>query len=138
MCEEEHGTERVLDLTSLPLEAVQAHGGEGEILFHRVFEASAFRGPWNFVDYAVLPPGTSIGVHTHGRNEELYLVLDGRGEMILEGKRFPVGPGSVILNRAGGTHGLANPGPGWLRIFVVEVQLETEEGSEDTMDHEQR
>ena len=124
MREKEGRTERVLELKDLPLERVRAHGGEGEILFHRVFHARAFRGPWNFVDYAVLPPGTSIGVHTHGENEELYLVLEGHGEMVLDGERFTVGPGSVVLNRPGGTHGLANPGPGPLRIFVVEVRAD--------------
>ena len=70
--------DRVVKLQELPLERVVAHGGDGEILFHRPFEASAFEGPWNFVDYAVLPPGTSIGLHTHESDEELYLVLTRR------------------------------------------------------------
>jgi mannose-6-phosphate isomerase-like protein (cupin superfamily) len=114
---------RVLRLDELPLEPVVAHGGEGRIGFHRVFEASDFQGPWNFVDYAVLPPGASIGTHRHGRNEELYLVLEGEGTMHLDGQSFPVRAGHVVLNRPGGEHGLVNTSPAPLRLFVVEVAV---------------
>ncbi|MBU0753592.1 MAG: cupin domain-containing protein [Planctomycetes bacterium] len=114
---------RILNLNDLPLEEVTAHEGEGKIRFNRVFSEEAFGGPWNFVDYAVLPPGTSIGIHTHGDNEELYLVLEGTGTMHLDGKDHPVRPGSVILNRRGGTHGLKNTGRVPLKIFVTEVRI---------------
>jgi quercetin dioxygenase-like cupin family protein len=105
------------------LARVCAHGGEGTIDFARVFAAGDFSSPIHFVDYAVLPPGSSIGRHTHGANEELYLVLEGSGLMHLDGRDFQVGPGTVILNRAGGTHGLRNDSGAPVRIFVVEVGL---------------
>ncbi|MFH1999828.1 MAG: cupin domain-containing protein [Planctomycetota bacterium] len=113
----------VLNLNKLPLEEVVAHDGEGRILFNRVFDEHAFHGPWNFVDYAVLPPGTSIGIHTHGANEELYLVLEGEGLMHLDGEEIPVSAGSVILNMPGGTHGLRNCGNKPLKIFVTEIRV---------------
>ena len=113
----------VLKLDELPLESVVAHGGEGRIGFHRLLQAADVRGPWNFVDYAVLPPGASIGRHRHGRNEELYLVLEGEGTMQLDGQSFPVRAGHVVLNRPGGEHGLVNTSQAPLRIFVVEVAV---------------
>jgi mannose-6-phosphate isomerase-like protein (cupin superfamily) len=113
----------VLQLDELALERVVAHGGQGRIGFHRLFEAADFAGPWNFVDYAVLPPGASIGTHRHGRNEELYLVLEGEGTMQLEGKSIPVRAGHVVLNRPGGEHGLVNTSAAPLRLFVVEVAV---------------
>lgn len=116
-----------LELSALPLDSVVAHGGAGRIGFHRVLDGQARPGAWNFVDYAVLPPGASIGVHTHGDDEELYLVLEGRGRMHLDGREFPVGPGSVVVNRPFGTHGLANTGDGTLRLFVVEVPRRSED-----------
>jgi mannose-6-phosphate isomerase-like protein (cupin superfamily) len=114
---------RIANLNDLPLESVRAHGGEGTILFHRVLRGAEVAGAWNFVDYAVLPPGSSIGRHTHGDDEELYLVLEGEGTMHLDGRDFHVRPGSVILNDARGTHGLRNDSPAPIRIFVVEVAL---------------
>ena len=109
------------ELAALMLERVRAHGGDGTIGFQRLFEGHAREGAWNFVDYAVLPPGASIGRHTHGDEEELYLVLEGRGTMFLDGQEFPVQAGSVILNPRGGTHGLRNDSEAPLRLFVVEV-----------------
>ena len=114
---------RVRRLGETPLRRTVAHGGLGEIAFARLFRHHEFAAPISFVDYAVIPPGASIGEHRHGGNEEIYLVLEGEGEMTLDGARFPVGPGSVVVNRPGGVHGLRNTGRGDLRIFVVEVRL---------------
>ena len=112
-----------LRLDEVELERVRAHGGEGTILFRRLLEGDRAAGAWHFVDYAVVPPGASIGRHRHGANEELYLVLEGHGTMFRDGEEFEVGPGSVVLNRAFGEHGLRNDGEGPLRLFVVEVAL---------------
>jgi len=118
---------RVRRLADEALAQVVAHGGAGAIGFLRLFDRADFTAPVHFVDYAVLPPGASIGRHTHGRNEELYLVLEGNGLMHLDGTEFRVGPGSVIVNRPGGTHGLKNDSDRDLRLFVVEIGLDGEE-----------
>ena len=111
----------VKSLADLPLATVQAHHGDGTIGFHRLFAAADFVGPCNFVDYAVLPPGSSIGRHRHGHDEEIYLVLSGQGTMQRDGETFRVGPGSVVVNRVHGEHGLRNDGDEVLRLFVVEI-----------------
>ena len=51
---------------------MQVHDGKAIISVARPFVGSDFAGPWHFVDYAVLPPGSSIGLHCHGDDEELY------------------------------------------------------------------
>lgn len=55
-----------------------------------------------------LEPGATIGEHAHPNTEDLYLILAGRGVGILDGERFPVGPGDLFLVKAGGSHGLVN------------------------------
>lgn len=55
-----------------------------------------------------LEPGASIGEHAHPNTEDLYLILEGRGTGVLDGERFPVGPGDLFLVKAGGSHGLIN------------------------------
>jgi mannose-6-phosphate isomerase-like protein (cupin superfamily) len=98
-----------------------AHEGEGEILTSRVEEVAAV-GAANFLDLTILPPGTSIGVHTHGpADEEIYIVVSGEGTMRLEDEEFIVVPGDVIVNRRRGTHGLANTGTKPIRLVVVEI-----------------
>jgi mannose-6-phosphate isomerase-like protein (cupin superfamily) len=106
-------------------ERVRAHGGANEISFARVLERAG--GPLRFIDLSVLAPGADIGCHTHSHdNEELYVVVAGRGLMSLDGAEFEVQPGDVILNRAGGSHGLTNTGNEELRIVVIEVDAREE------------
>ncbi len=106
-------------------ERVRAHGGEREIAFARVVARG--RSSLHFIDLSVLPPGAAIGCHTHeADNEELYVVISGKGLMMLDGELFEVGPGHVILNRPGGTHGLRNIGEDELRVVVSEVDSTSE------------
>jgi quercetin dioxygenase-like cupin family protein len=55
-----------------------------------------------------LEPGSTIGDHAHPNTEDLYLILEGHGTGVLNGERFPVGPGDLFLVKAGGNHGLIN------------------------------
>ena len=107
-------------------ERVRAHGGAREISFARVLARS--RGSIRFIDLSVLGPGADIGCHTHSRdNEELYVIVSGKGLMTLDGEEFEVGPGDVVLNRPGGTHGLRNIAGEELRIVVIEVESPPDE-----------
>jgi mannose-6-phosphate isomerase-like protein (cupin superfamily) len=104
-------------------EKKRVHEGEGLIEVSRPFIHSDFKGPWHFVDYAVLPPGTSIGLHTHSDNEELYCILEGEGVMTVNGEQRRVFKGDLILNPPGGTHGLENQSTKNLSILVIEVEI---------------
>ena len=44
-----------------------------------------------------LPPGVSVPfVHSHQRNEEVYIVVKGKGRFYVDGDEFEVAEGSVI------------------------------------------
>lgn len=98
-----------------------AHDGRGTIRFARAttgLPGSAL----NFIDLCVVPPGASIGDHTHGPDdEEIYVVVEGRGRMTVEGESFDVGPGDVVVNAPGGRHGLRNEADAPLRLVVLDV-----------------
>jgi mannose-6-phosphate isomerase-like protein (cupin superfamily) len=112
------------NLQRVALSPVQAHGGKGLINFARVAERSGLAGACNFLDVAELPPGTSVGLHTHaGTEEEFYLILEGTGEMTRNGEVFPVEPGDLIRNPPGGTHSLRTTGDQPLRMFVFELEV---------------
>lgn len=112
------------NLAELPLEDTRAHDGRGLIHFHRILTGEDVEGACNFIDCTVMPPGTSIGEHTHADSEEeYYLILDGEGVMRRDGETFPVRAGDLVRNRPGGTHALENPGPGELRLFVFELRV---------------
>ncbi|MGH8069844.1 MAG: cupin domain-containing protein [Candidatus Entotheonellia bacterium] len=112
------------NLYQLTLGETQAHGGTGWIRFARVATHQTLAGACNFIDYARLPPGATVGEHTHGEGEEeFYLILSGVGEMRLNGRVFPVRPGDLVRNPPGGTHALINTGPEELQMFVFEIQV---------------
>jgi len=53
---------------------------------------------------ATLEPGQTTRRHYHGQTEEIYLVLEGEGEMELEGERRTVGRGDAVLIPPGAWH----------------------------------
>jgi mannose-6-phosphate isomerase-like protein (cupin superfamily) len=64
-----------------------------------------------------LKPGSSIGYHEQ-REDEIYYVLSGRGEMTIDGKSFEVRAGDAILTRPGSSHGLKQTGTDDLVIMI--------------------
>jgi mannose-6-phosphate isomerase-like protein (cupin superfamily) len=102
--------------------AVRAHDGEGYLNFARLATRAALSGACNFIDFTCMPPGSSIGLHTHRMDEEeFYLILEGEGTMHRDGETFLVRPGDLVRNRPGGTHSLVNTGSTDVRLFVFEV-----------------
>jgi mannose-6-phosphate isomerase-like protein (cupin superfamily) len=114
------------NIFEVPLESVIAHEGQGYIQFKRMLHTEEFEGSWHFVDYAVIPSGCSIGEHRHGRNEELYFILEGRAIMRINNQEYEVKPGDLVLNRSGWKHGLRNENSSEVRILVVEVGISEE------------
>lgn len=53
---------------------------------------------------ASLPAGRATDRHYHKLSEEFYFVLEGAGEMEVDGERREVGPGDAVLIPAGAWH----------------------------------
>ncbi|MEO6079841.1 MAG: cupin domain-containing protein [Steroidobacteraceae bacterium] len=64
-----------------------------------------------------LKPGSGIGYHEQ-KEDEIYYVLSGRGQMVLDGKTVDVGPGTAVLTRTGSSHGLKQVGADDLVIMI--------------------
>jgi len=98
------------------------HDGVGIVNVSTIF--SEFATKMQFFHYTVLPPGTAIGAHKHGNDEEFYVILEGTGEMELDGELHPVCAGDVIVNQPFGSHGLRNISDrDDLKILVFEVKV---------------
>ena len=66
---------------------------------------------------ATLAPGRSTTRHYHRASEEIYFVVEGDGEMELDGERRRVEPGDAILIPPDAWHTLVNVGDGLLSIL---------------------
>ncbi len=53
---------------------------------------------------ATLEPGQRTERHYHAESEELYYLVEGTGEMEIDGERSQVGPGDAILIPPGAWH----------------------------------
>ena len=66
----------------------------------------------------VLHPGSAIGYHLQ-KEDEVYYIITGTGEMQMNGKSFPVKAGDAVLTRPGSSHGLKQTGKGDLVIIIT-------------------
>lgn len=66
-----------------------------------------------------VPPGGEIGQETHADNDQILFFVGGRGEVVFEGGRQPVSPGTVVVVPAGTQHNfLANTAEA-LKLFTI-------------------
>ncbi len=66
-----------------------------------------------------IPPGGEVGKETHKYTEQTLFFLSGTGEGELDGKKFPIGPGDVVVVTAGTEHNFWNTGTEPLKIYAV-------------------
>jgi mannose-6-phosphate isomerase-like protein (cupin superfamily) len=100
------------------------HDGTGEILVQRYFENLH---DWKCdIDIWELAPGVTEGAHTHdesdpeyGLMDEIYVVLDGRAEMTIDGSIESLDRGDAVICKAGANHSLKNIGDSVLRVLFI-------------------
>jgi mannose-6-phosphate isomerase-like protein (cupin superfamily) len=100
-----------------------SHEGTGAVELYEIWQNSDFKSNIDFFDRVVVPPNSTIGFHEHGENEEMYIVLEGKGLMKIEEDEVTVGKGDMILNPAGGGHGLINNSGKNIDILVIQIGI---------------
>jgi mannose-6-phosphate isomerase-like protein (cupin superfamily) len=55
-------------------------------------------------------PGSQQGLHAHDHSEQVYVVVRGRGLMIVDDEALEIEAGSAALIRAGAKHAIRNTG----------------------------
>ena len=105
---------------------IRAHGGVGSVQFARLAGNEGERlSPdcaINFIDAAILMPGSSVGPHEHEDSTEAYLVLSGTGQYLTDDQWITVVPGDVLINHRG-RHSLRNESAEELMIYVIETGI---------------
>ncbi len=73
-----------------------------------------------------LPPGVSVPfVHSHKRNEEVYIVVKGKGRFYADGDEFEVAEGSVIRVDPAGKRCITADGHTSLRYICIQTEAKS-------------
>lgn len=78
----------------------------------------AIAGEYFCQGYVVIYPQGSVPPHEH-ETVESYTVLQGTGEMTVDGETQPVGPGDMVYIQRGQPHSLRNTGETDLHMMFV-------------------
>jgi mannose-6-phosphate isomerase-like protein (cupin superfamily) len=68
---------------------------------------------------ATIPVGGATTAHYHRTTEELYLVVEGRGRLVVDGEERVIARGDCALIPPGATHKLFNIGGTQLRVVCA-------------------
>lgn len=96
------------------------HNGQGTLWCTEMFgDYNKKENGFKFIHDNTLEPGASIGEHEHKGDEEIYVILTGRGVMKVDGVPQNVGPGDICLTRSGHSHDLTNSMESPMHFLVI-------------------
>ena len=120
---------RIVNQSKVPTEHRSSPKGAYEIFRQHISIAlggTKDTGPWGGghpfdVELARIPPGKrNYPLHSHAAQTEYYIIVSGRGRLILEGdKSQGIGPGDHIMLPSGEAHQLMNDSEQDLVYFVL-------------------
>jgi mannose-6-phosphate isomerase-like protein (cupin superfamily) len=82
-----------------------------------------FDAPIDFVDFTIIPPGSSIGWHGHEGNEEVYFIAAGNPLVKVMNEQRRLSRGDIAVVRSEQSHELTNDTPEDVQILVFQVRL---------------
>jgi mannose-6-phosphate isomerase-like protein (cupin superfamily) len=83
------------------------------------FRKVLFTGQKSQLVVMSIPVGGEVGEETHKYVEQTLFFLSGTGEAVLDGKRFSIGAGDVVVVTPGTKHNFLNTGATALKIYTV-------------------
>ena len=78
-----------------------------------------FESPRLLVGLNAFEPGQEHALHAHAGQDKAYLVAQGSGVFLLDGRELPMRAGDLLIAPEGVPHGVRNTGPD--RLLVVAV-----------------
>lgn len=62
------------------------------------------------INMVIVPPGSKSDAHSHTESEEFWIVVEGRGEVVVDDERAAIEPGMVIYAPPKSKHRILNTG----------------------------
>jgi mannose-6-phosphate isomerase-like protein (cupin superfamily) len=90
--------------------AEKLRGGSGTVNNRHLFKKEELIAKSRLVAVTTLPVSSSIGFHRHEKEEEIYYIISGKGEVIDEDQIKEIYPGCAMLTGNGKGHSIVNTG----------------------------
>ena len=94
-------------------------GGNGSVTIRHYFDKADFKANMRLCAHMTLPPESSIGLHAHETEDEVYIVLRGTGILDDTRTRTRVNSGDAILTGRGESHSIRNDGNENMEIIAM-------------------
>ncbi|PLV59994.1 cupin domain-containing protein [Thermotoga sp. KOL6] len=98
-------------------------GGKGEVEMAHLLSQETMRNKLRLFALMKLPPNSSVGLHKHEGEFEIYYILSGEGVFHDNGKDVPVKAGDVCFTDSGESHSIENTGDKNLEFLAMIVLL---------------
>ena len=96
--------------TQTTAESPTNHRGNGQVSY-LLLEPGQFGSRHLGITWVDADPGSQQSLHSHPDSEQVYVIVSGRGEMIIEGERREVDAGTMVFIPPASKHAIHNPGP---------------------------
>jgi len=83
------------------------------------FRQVVYTGPHCQLVVMSIPPGDDIGEEVHAHTDQIFVVVDGKGQAVLTGQVQPAEEHNVIFVKAGTRHNIKNTGHEDLKLVTV-------------------
>ncbi len=94
-------------------------GGHGSVRMEHFMDMAMANGAGRLFSKSSLEAGSSVGIHKHEGDCEVYYILSGKALVHDNGTESELGPGDINFCQDGGTHGIKNIGDAELSYISV-------------------
>ncbi len=115
----------VINIKKLKTKHFSPHGGKGKIdmkFAFSKFKNIGKKSNWEFFGYAEFPIGSTAGLHKHEGNDEWFYVIEGKAEVNINNKKYPIKKGDIILTQDGSSHDIVNVTK---KLIILATEVET-------------
>ncbi|KHC91433.1 hypothetical protein Mc24_05150 [Thermotoga sp. Mc24] len=98
-------------------------GGKGEVEMTHLLSKEIMHNKARLFAKMKLSPGSSVGLHKHEGEFEIYYILSGEGVFHDNGKDVPIKAGDVCFTDSGESHSIENTGDTDLEFLAVIILL---------------
>ena len=82
-------------------------------------KTTIFESPRVLVGLNAFEPGQEHALHAHAGQDKVYLVIEGNGVFLLDGRELPMRPGDLLVAPDGVAHGVRNTGAERLLVLAI-------------------